>query len=446
MISKDGVRNALTWNGLIELLLLAVGFGIFNVLLGTISVDLSSLPGGLIVLISSLSLLLLWSIFYYRLDRNEPEPVPHIAGAVIVGGLLYHVMDSFIAESLYQLPHWKNIEPTLEPVQIIVGDVLLPVIIFQVGTWSFYRFSSYFNEYTDGLVYGAFIGMGYGLVMSLNPIWGHGYVSLYYLFVITALNLALFSSIGSLSGMYYGFMKMEPEREWTFFVRGLLLSSTLLLIYSLVSNYFQNRITLQSNFMEIVPVMVICLVIIGVNSLQIKRLALKDDAVTPPSHGDTSKFNLLYIALLSISLVIPLGFRAYTERKIEYKLSDTVTVSLPARYRDMISSEGKIVFHDHKSEEIYNPLIVMHLQQNDYLPRTGIVEVTMNEDDDLGIIKERYESMGNGNEPAKYRHRITRKLELETGQLYLTVHSVLPAKYVQQYLNTIMREIEAGVR
>jgi hypothetical protein len=199
--------------------------------------------------------------------------------------------------------------------------------------------------------------------------------------------------------------------------------------------------------MDIAPVLVICLVIIGLNSLQIKRLARKDYAVTSPSFTEGPRFMKLYAVLLVLLLVTPLGFRAYTERKVEHRISDAITVSLPARYKKMIKSDGKIVFHDLTSDDVYNPSIVLHIKRDDYSSRVGILDMAMNQtENNIDMMEDPLEDWTDDERAAKDRHRITRKVDTEKGQMYVTVHTVLPGQYLQNYLNGITREIEAGIR
>lgn len=111
---------------------------------------------------------LFWLWIFSRQDKFEKEPKRMLATAVILGALstfLAFVFEEIFLNRLGVVPYTLSLLERSFLAMIVVGVVEETVKLFTLWV-SVYR-SKYFNEVSDGIIYGVAIGLGFAFVENI---------------------------------------------------------------------------------------------------------------------------------------------------------------------------------------------------------------------------------------------------------------------------------------
>jgi RsiW-degrading membrane proteinase PrsW (M82 family) len=175
------------------------------------------------VLLIALSILpvILLMIYIYRQDKYQKEPIRSLIKA-FVGGLLSIPLDLFIiyviihnlwvSDSVFYSAFWEAGFP----------EELSKLIIFLIFIWD----DRNFDEWFDGIIYAAFIGLGFACWENIDYVVGAGGYSLT-AGVITGVERALLSVpghflFGVIMGYFLSMAKFHKEKSWKYILIGFL--------------------------------------------------------------------------------------------------------------------------------------------------------------------------------------------------------------------------------
>lgn len=158
------------------------------------------------------------AFYVYRKDKFEKEPFPMLVKAFIFGGL--SIIPAIILEifltSAYSsfgvgLPGYVE---GIYTGYIVAGcsEELCKLLLLWLAVWH----SRHFNEYFDGIVYAAFVSLGFAGIENIGYVFDQGtYASA----IATGTTRAIFSVpghflFGVVMGYYFALAKFQPERRF----------------------------------------------------------------------------------------------------------------------------------------------------------------------------------------------------------------------------------------
>ena len=172
-----------------------------------------------IILIASLLPVVILMAYIYAKDKYKKEPFSMILKALI-GGALAGLLDVLLL-SLTGLGSIQFYDPLINSAYMAFGLAGLPEELCKFFfLFLFIWRSPYFDEYYDGVEYGAFTGLGFAALENI------GYVSQYGLQV--AVSRALFAVpahcfFGIIMGYFFAYAKFRPWHRKRYLLLSLLL-------------------------------------------------------------------------------------------------------------------------------------------------------------------------------------------------------------------------------
>ena len=201
------------------------------------------------LILSALAILpvVLLSIYVYRKDKFGKEPFGMLLKAFFFGCL--SVIPAVILEGFLMSTHHATaangsvLYYSLYHGFVVAGfsEELSKLLLLALAVWR----SRHFNEYFDGIVYAAFLSLGFAGVENFTYVFGQGdlYSSLHTALLRAAVSVPGHFLFGVAMGYYFALAKFEPAKRMSNLVKALLVPlvlhgtfDALIFLYSLFSD------------------------------------------------------------------------------------------------------------------------------------------------------------------------------------------------------------------
>ncbi|HCL55632.1 MAG TPA: hypothetical protein DHW82_01295 [Spirochaetia bacterium] len=314
------------------------------------AVSLDSLYGLLAALFVSLIPAFIWISFYYFLDREEREPIFMVFTAFLGGIFAYLVFRDFFGNLFFLIEKWGDKGIFLENLSFLFQEAVIPAFSFFFVMRFFFYFSDYFNEQADGLIYGAFIGIGYSFIAVLKTVLLQDEISLYYLIISLLIRLALFSSLGAVSGLFFGIARFKKEKkdETKYFIFSFLTSFLVFVLFSFLEKKIQLNITTSSDRFSLLLAFLFSFAgIIGIYFLIQREIRIQK------GEAGSKKFYIDKISLIITVLFILSGsvIRIYAEKDVFVQNHEKkISFFIPSSYH--IKNQEEMLFESSHSSVI----------------------------------------------------------------------------------------------
>ncbi len=176
---------------------------IFYMLGGTSLPTSGSLTHIVVLLIMTIAPSIIWALFFYLSDRKEPEPTRYLVTSFL-SGLSGGFVILTLRSALFDIESWVHLSWwSLAFGSVFVVGTLFAGLVYAILRYGYYYMRE-FDEPEDGMVYGAFIGVGIGLVESWQYLMHHTAFTLFASAYTASTNALFYSSVGSLIGYFIG--------------------------------------------------------------------------------------------------------------------------------------------------------------------------------------------------------------------------------------------------
>jgi protease PrsW len=219
---------------LIELGGLFIFVAFFNLIAG-IGANLDG-PGLILLgLLMSLVPAVLWLLFFYRLDRLEPEPKTKLLTIFGLSALVTAAIANPLLQNFFEIDHWlyNSFGTQLLGGILLVGFVQ-SAVIYLVVRYGIYN-SPEFDERVDGVIYAIAAGLGLSTVINFLYVIDHGGVDLGIGSVRIVVNALAYASFAGVLGYFLGQARFERTPSY-YLPLGLALSATLNGIFFLMED------------------------------------------------------------------------------------------------------------------------------------------------------------------------------------------------------------------
>lgn len=156
----------------------------------------------------------IWLAFFYRRDRQEPEPKALVLQVFVLGGLLAAAVGTPLLESVFETQSWL----TRSTLTHLLGSVLVVGFTQEFLKYAAVRYSVFgsaeFDEPIDGVVYATAAGLGYAAMLNIAFVVDSGGLDLAagaIRIVITSLAHASFAGV---TGYFLGVEKFQKKPLW----------------------------------------------------------------------------------------------------------------------------------------------------------------------------------------------------------------------------------------
>lgn len=335
-------RNLLNM-GLFNILGLIAIFTICHFLFKEIFLSTETIGGTLFIILAGLVPSLVWLSFFYVLDREEPEPLGIVALAFCAGIIGQIIFSQFLGNIVFDTSSWTLNKNALFLIHTLFIQGALPAVtIYMIVRYVFYPMAE-FDEPVDGMMYGAFSGTGYALMMTMSDVFSAGEVSLYFLVVSLLFRLAIFSSLGALIGYFFGIARFNEKQKTRYFVYALVLSLAVFLAYAYLDTRFKMNITTNSDLFSIGLTLVFTVVFMVVTYFLIQNSLKKYDRKELEGLGFfIDKVSAVALVLL---LIAGIGLRLNQEKDFTYTSPNGKTsFQLPANFAFQEQKDNIAVF------------------------------------------------------------------------------------------------------
>ncbi len=239
--------------------------------------------------------MLLYLIIIWKLDKNEREPFRFVLKHFLwgaIGAIILAISISFFITSTVEV--FTNNENVL----LIIGAVLIAPVVEEITKGIFLVKSfraNYFDNITDGLVYGGAIGLGFG--MTENLIYFISYDETFIQWATIVFTRSLFSAVmhgiaSSTLGAFIAKAKFSsPEKRIGYSLIGLFLAISFHLVWNLTLTF---EFTYWLGFIFMIVLIIIYLKVFK-SSVRTEQKLIKDEFSEE-------------IGLLSLPTNQPIGF------------------------------------------------------------------------------------------------------------------------------------------
>jgi RsiW-degrading membrane proteinase PrsW (M82 family) len=155
-----------------------------------------------------------WLAFFYRRDRQEPEPRTLVIGVAVLVWLIGTAVVLPLLQDILDVPSWIGASPLVH----LLGSILVVGVIEEFSAYAAVRSTVYgsaeFDEPVDGIVYGSAAGVGLATALNLAFVLDSGGIDLgaaTIRIVVTALAQAAFAGV---MGYFLGRHKFEVRPIW----------------------------------------------------------------------------------------------------------------------------------------------------------------------------------------------------------------------------------------
>ncbi len=215
---------------------------------------------------------LVWTLFFYLQDRNEPEPAAFTLAAFVGGMAAAALLGLPLLDTIFHTGEWLYRSGTsLALGSILVVGSVASFLVYLVVRYAFYP-TREFDEPEDGMVYGAFVGAGYAFVQSLNYLAHHPDFTLFAIAYTATTNILVYASVGALVGYFVGQSKFSGSNVQTASITAILVGMVLIGIYHVLNEFvflqgFQNALVVSA-----LLTFVFAVVVLGVAFTRIRKL------------------------------------------------------------------------------------------------------------------------------------------------------------------------------
>lgn len=130
---------------------------------------------------------LIWLVYFYLLDRYEPEPTHFVLSAFLLGALVAAPIANWVIYDLFTVDRWISLTPFSS--EHVAASFLVVGTAQELAKYLVVRYTVYlsdeFDEPADGIVYTTAAGIGFATALNLK------YVSSGVLLTVGALNVAI---------------------------------------------------------------------------------------------------------------------------------------------------------------------------------------------------------------------------------------------------------------
>jgi len=166
---------------------------------------------GLVLLGMVLALVpaVLWLLFFYRMDRAEPEPKRLVIGVYLTGGLLAAALHGPLFGYLFAVDSWLSYAWWSELLGgiLVVGMVAMAIVYVAVRVVVFDN--PEFDERLDGILYAVAAGLGVATVHNFAYVLQHGGVDLGIGSIRMVTNTLGYACAAALLGYFLGQARFE---------------------------------------------------------------------------------------------------------------------------------------------------------------------------------------------------------------------------------------------
>jgi RsiW-degrading membrane proteinase PrsW (M82 family) len=166
-----------------------------------------ALPALVLVLIPAV----IWLVYFYLLDRYEPEPTHYVLSVFLLGALVASPLASWVIHDLFTIERWISISPF--SVEHVAASILVVGTAQELSKYVVVRYTVYlsdeFDEPADGIVYSTAAGIGFATALNFK------YVSAGVLLGVGAINVTIttlaHACFAGAVGYALGLAKFTPE-------------------------------------------------------------------------------------------------------------------------------------------------------------------------------------------------------------------------------------------
>lgn len=358
------IRRSVWRSSLITLVVLAVYIGISAL------IPQPGAPTGLLLLSLFLALIpaLVWMVFFYQQDRDEPEPKQLVIRMFLFGSLaavLAVILErAFISQTL-KLFQGIILSGILTLLTVSLMQETLKVMMVRyvvLGT-------NEFDRHPDGIVYGMASGLGFSTVLTIAFVAQSGGVIPLAGAIRAVDNAMIHGALGAVSGYYIGRIKIDGKKvPWLF--EGLGLVTAVNAIYQVASREFSSRLVFNPWYGLIVAVVISILVILVLFYFFKRALARSVGDLTTVSitaHARSMKmpwdikvrYDWVLLGALALSLIVGLGIGSLAGSRTVPYTGDALSLDFeyPAGWAVQGGDTGGFVARDLSSTGVYNSQI-----------------------------------------------------------------------------------------
>jgi protease PrsW len=348
-------RNLLNM-GIVNILAMILIYVAAYFLFKNISLSSEMLGGSMIILLIGLVPAALWLTFFYFLDRVEPEPLELVCAAFFAGVIGQVAVNGFFGKILFDVTSWTGNAVAFPTVKTIFVEGIFPAVtIFFVIRYLFYPSKS-FNEHVDGLMYGAFVGIGYSFMSTMADIYAVKEVSLYYLVFSLLVKFGVFSSLGALIGYSFGLARFKEKQKELYFLLAVIMAACVFSLYAFLNTRFMLNISTSSDTFTILLSVGFTVVLLAVVFILIQQTIKGHEAEKLDAH----EFFIDVVSVLVIVLFLASGLfvRGIIERDASFVSENKKTsFVLPAAFQFNGEKDDVYTFSKTMSSE-KNPIII----------------------------------------------------------------------------------------
>jgi RsiW-degrading membrane proteinase PrsW (M82 family) len=362
-----GVKGSVLNTGLMNLLGMVVLYLLSYFLFRGIVFSTGTTGGTLLIMICGFIPALLWLSFFYFLDRKEPEPIPMVIAAFMAGIVSEIIFSEFFGSTLFNLTAWIINVNALPVVHVLFSRGIIPALaIFLTLRYFFYPAAS-FNERVDGLMYGAFVAIGYSFFLSMKEIFASPEASLYYIVFSLLIRLAIFSALGALVGYYFGDARFKEKGREVNFLLSLVIAIVVFSVFAFLESRFQMSLTMSSDFVSIGLTLVFSIVLLAVVFILIQS-AIKKGESRDMKALDFS-IDLVSLVALVVFLVAGLAIRVIVEGDKGFTSEQSrVSFQIPASYHFEGEQDNLMTFKTNLGDERFPLMVKILIQESGMAP------------------------------------------------------------------------------
>jgi len=157
---------------------------------------------------------LLWIAYFYRQDRQEPEPKTRIAAVFLLAALLTEALGQRVIGDWFGIADWAWTDTRTA----LLAAILIDGFVLQATVYAAVRAIVYatpeFDERMDGIVYGTVAALGAAAVLNLHYVLDNGGVALTPGVIGTATTALALASSGGLLGYCMAEAKFRHRPAW----------------------------------------------------------------------------------------------------------------------------------------------------------------------------------------------------------------------------------------
>jgi protease PrsW len=193
----------------IEIIGLLLFVALFNLLFPTFGSNLDGLPLIGLGLLFSLVPAALWLVFFYRMDRLDPEPKRMVLNVFLLGALVTAALRMPVLEGVFQVQSWLYSVWWAH----LLGSILIVGFIDQFIIFATVRYAIFdhpeFDERVDGVIYAVAVGLGLATILNFQYVWARGGVDLGIGSMRMVINALAYASFAGIQGYMIGQSRFE---------------------------------------------------------------------------------------------------------------------------------------------------------------------------------------------------------------------------------------------